>query len=340
MGKVQFALTAKLLINMHDLNNERAEEIRRVPLIFKTKDGYRLISEAVAVSGVMLKHWHAVYLARRAEELGVNLCPLCRRGEAIRVPSPNAVKMEWLRIDEETYKKYIDCLEKGTEEDLIKLCVGEDAHGFLRTEPTTLRRESLIKFSWLLPIYLEGIEMPPFRVVQHTRNIREVPEEPKELKKMQMPYPRSYADGVYGFASLCDLELVGTAFTYRRQVIDDNEKKRRQRAILEAFIPMLTGAFGASLARSLPAAKPLEVVAIVSKEAKIGFPAPVHPMYEDYFQLNEGLFRSFAKEFNVDLLICTYGIGQSKKEDKVEVKVVNDPAETIVTAIEYLGLRP
>ncbi|MCR8453605.1 MAG: DevR family CRISPR-associated autoregulator [Crenarchaeota archaeon] len=332
---MQFALTAKLLINMHDLNNEGAEEIRRIPLIFKTKDGYRLVNEAVAVSGVMLKHWHAVYLVRRAEELGVNLCPLCRRGEFIRVPPPDAVKKEWLHTDEETYKKYVNCL-KGTEEDLIKLCVGEDAHGFLRTKPP-LRRESLIKFSWLLPISLEGIEVPPFRVVQHTRNIREVPKD-EELRKMQMPYPRSYADGIYGFTSLCDLELVGIAFTCRKQAIDDNEKKRRQRAILEAFIPMLTGAFGASLARSLPAAKPLEVVAIVSKEAKIGFPAPVHPMYEDYFQLNERLFRSFAKEFNVDLLICAYGVGQPKKEDKMEIKIVDDPAETIVTAIEYLGL--
>ena len=335
---MQFALTAKLLINMHDLNNERAEEIRRVPLIFQTKDGYRLISEAVAVSGVMLKHWHAVYLARRAEELGVKLCPLCRRGEAIRVPPPDALSIEWLHTDEKTFEKYVKCLKEGTEEDLIELCVGEDVHGFLRTEPM-LRRESLIKFSWLLPVCLEGIEMPPFRVIQHSRNIREIPKEAGELRRMQMPYPRSYADGVYGFVSLCDLDLIGIALTCRRQVIDYDERRRRQKATLEAFIPMLTGAFGASLARSLPAVKPLEVVTIVSKEATIGFPAPVHPMYEDYFQLNERLFRDFAKEFNADLLICAYGIGQPAKEGKIEIKIVNNPAEAIITAIEYLGLN-
>ncbi|MEM4482121.1 MAG: DevR family CRISPR-associated autoregulator [Desulfurococcaceae archaeon] len=335
---MQFALAAKLLINMHDLNNERAEEIRRVPLIFQTKDGYRLVSEAVAVSGVMLKHWHAVYLARRAKELGIKLCPLCERGEAIRVPPPEAVREEWLRIDKKRFDEYVECLKKGTEESLVELCIGEDVHGFLRTEPP-LRRESLIKFSWLLPVYLEGIEMPPFRVVQHSRNIREIPEEPRELKQMQMPYPRSYADGIYGFISLCDLDLIGTAFTCRKQVINDDEKRKRQRAVLEAFIPMLTGAFGASLARALPAAKPLEVVTIVSKEATVSLPAPVHPMYEDYFQLNEKLFRSFAKEFNVDLLICTYGVGKPTKEDKIEIRIVNDPVEAITEAIEYLGLK-
>ncbi|MDW8004961.1 MAG: hypothetical protein RMI04_09145, partial [Thermofilaceae archaeon] len=101
---------------------------------------------------------------------------------------------------------------------------------------------------------------------------------------------------------------------------------------------MLTGAFGASLARSLPAAKPLEVVTITSKEASVGFPAPVHPMYEDYFQLNEKIFESFSKEFNVDLMICAYGVGQAREKGKLKVIVVNDPVEAIVKAIEYLGL--
>lgn len=334
---MQFAIIAKLLINMHDLNNERAEEIRRIPLIYQTGGGFRLVSEAVAVSGVMLKHWHAIYLAKRAKELNISLCPLCERGEAIRVPPPNAVTKEWLRVGEDVFNKYVECLKSGAEDDLIKMCIGEDVHGFLRTEPT-LRREALVKFSWLLPVYLEGIGAPPFRVVQHTRNIREVPEKPEELRRMQMPYPRSYADGVYGFVSLCDLELVGTSLTSRKQVLGDVERRRRQRAVIEAYIPMLTGAFGASLARSLPAAKPLEVVAITSKEAKVGFPAPVHPMYEGYFELNELIFRNFSKEFNVDLSMYAYGVGQAKAEGKFKVVAVNDPAEAIVKAVEYLGL--
>lgn len=344
---MQFALTVKLLINMHDLNNERAEEIRRVPLIYQVGNEFRIVDEAVAVSGVMLKHWHFIYLVERAKELKINLCPICERGESIRVPPPDAVTKEWLHVDDDDndrLKNYKQALE-GSEDDIIKQCVGEDLHGFLRTRPRVLRREALIKFSWLLPVYLGDVGIPtPFRVVQHSRNIREIPERPEELKQMQMPYPRSYADGVYGFTSLCNLDLIGFSLTSRKDVLNcDEEKKKRQRAALEAYIPMLTGAHGASLARALPASKTLEVTVFVSKNAKVSFPAPVHPIYEDYYQLNEKIFRGFAEAFGVDVQAYVYGIKVEKKEittkgGKFSVTPVEDPVSAIVEAIKYLGL--
>ncbi|MCC6019201.1 MAG: DevR family CRISPR-associated autoregulator [Candidatus Verstraetearchaeota archaeon] len=371
---MQFALTVKLLMNMHDLNNERAEEIRRIPLIYSTKDGFKLVEEAVAVSGVMLKHWHAAYLSERAKSLGINLCPLCKRGEAIRLPPMDIltrhkeegsaevqeeefkkelqkkskkeeevieVIKEWLKAKEEKeiekIKKYVKIIREGDEDAVIKECIGEDVHGFLRTRPP-LRRESLIKFSWLLPIYIG--DMPtPFRVVQHTRNIREIPKElPGEFKQMQMPYPRSYADGIFGFTSVANLDNVGVSFSNGKNVLDDEDKKKRVRALIEAFIPMLTGACGASLARALPAAKPLEVTVIVSKEAKISFPAPVHPIYEEYFDLNKGIFEGFSRVFNVDVTMYAYGTGKSERKDKFTIEIVGNPVEAFSKAIDYLNL--
>jgi CRISPR-associated protein Cas7/Csa2 subtype I-A len=340
---MQFALTVKLLMNMHDLNNERAEEIRRIPLVYSTKDGFKLVEEAVAVSGVMLKHWHAAYLSERAKSLGINLCPLCRRGEAIRLPPVDILTksrkevQEWLKVREEEFERYVETIGKGSEEEIVKMCIGEDVHGFLRTQPP-LRRESLIKFSWLLPICIG--DMPTqFRVVQHTRNIREIPEElPRELKQMQMPYPRSYADGIFGFTSVANLDNVGVSFSSGKNALDDNDKKKRMRALIEAFIPMLTGACGASLARALPATKPLEVTVIVSKEARVSFPAPVHPMYEEYFDLNKGIFESFSKVFNVDVTMYAYGIGKSERKDKFTIEIVENPVEAFSKAIDYLNL--
>jgi CRISPR-associated protein Cst2 len=360
---MQFALTVKLLMNMHDLNNERAEEIRRIPLIYSTKDGFKLVEEAVAVSGVMLKHWHTAYLSERAKSLGINLCPLCKRGEAIRLPpvdiltrhkeegsaevqeeskkenqkdSKKEVIQEWLKVEEKEFNEYVKIIRDGNEDDIIKMCVGEDVHGFLRTRPP-LRRESLIKFSWLLPIYIG--DMPtPFRVVQHTRNIREIPEElPEEFKQMQMPYPRSYADGIFGFTSVANLDNIGVSFSSGKNVLDDENKKKRVRALIEAFIPMLTGACGASLARALPAAKPLEVTVIVSKEAKVSFPAPVHPMYEEYFDLNKGIFESFSKVFNVDVTMYAYGIDKSERKNRFAIEIVGNPVEAFSKAIDYLN---
>jgi CRISPR-associated protein Cst2 len=363
---MQFALTVKLLMNMHDLNNERAEEIRRIPLVYSTKDGFKLVEEAVAVSGVMLKHWHAAYLSERAKSLGINLCLLCRRGEAIRLPPVDIltrhkeegsaeevreeefkkepqkkfkkeVIKEWLKAEEKEINEYVKIIGEGDEDAIIKRCIGEDVHGFLRTRPP-LRRESLIKFSWLLPIYIG--DMPtPFRVVQHTRNIREIPKElPEEFKQMQMPYPRSYANGIFGFTSVANLDNVGVSFSSGKNVLDDNDKKKRVRALIEAFILMLTGACGASLARALPAAKPLEVTVIVSKEAKVSFPAPVHPMYEEYFDLNKGIFENFSKVFNVDVTMYVYGIDKSERKDKFAIEIVGNPVEAFSKAIDYLNL--
>jgi CRISPR-associated protein Cas7/Csa2 subtype I-A len=335
---MQFALTVKLLVNMHDLNNERAEEIRRIPLIYMTKDGFKLIEEAVAVSGVMLKHWHAAYLSERAKSLGIKLCPLCERGEAIRLPPADALTEEWLKVSKDRFNEYKETIGKN-EEEIIKMCIGEDVHGFLRTAGTILRRESLIKFSWLLPVYCPIEDMlTQFRVVQHTRNIREVPKKPEALAQMQMPYPRSYADGIYGFTSVANLGNIGVSFSSRKEVLSENEKKKRIRAVIEAFVPMLTGACGASLARALPAAKPLEAIVIVSKEAKISFPAPVHPMYEEYFELNKGIFESFSKVFNVDVRMYAYGIGKNEVEGKFAIEAVENPVEAFAKAISHLNL--
>ena len=343
---MQFALTVKLLANMHDLNNERAEEIRRIPLIYSTKDGFKLVEEAVAVSGVMLKHWHTIYLSERAKSLGIKLCPLCERGEAIRLPPVDALTEEWLKVDKSRFNEYKETIGKD-EEEIIKMCIGEDVHGFLRTTGVPLRRESLIKFSWLLPIYIE--DMPTqFRVVQHTRNIREIPtssNEPeksktlKELAQMQMPYPRSYADGIFGFTSVANLDNIGVSFSSGKNVLDDKDKKKRVRALIEAFIPMLTGACGASLARALPAAKPLEITVIVSKEARVSFPAPVHPMYEEYFELNKGIFESFSKVFNVDVRMYAYGIDKNEVEGKFAIESVENPVEAFAKAIDYFNLQ-
>jgi len=338
---MQFALVAKLIINMHDLNNERAEEIRRIPLLYQTNQGFEFVGEAVAVSGVMLKHWHARYLTEVAKRYNVPLCPLCERGESIRLPPSDAITADWLHMSEMEKKNYLEMIE-GEEEKIIRGCVGEDVHGFLRTKPEPmLRREALVKFSWLLPVDIPEVRdnvgtSTPFTILQHTRNIREVPKEPRELKQMQMPYPRGYANGVYGFTSIADLKRVGFAFTCRKYVLNDSDINNRRKAVIEAYVPLITGLGGASLARALPASKPLEVITIVSREAKSSFPAPVHPIFNDYFDLTKDMFKDFSKLFDVDVSIYAYGVGKNEEVDKLKVEVVDNPLAVFTKALKTL----
>ena len=307
------AVSAKLILNLHDLNNERAEEIRRIPLIYELNDSYEFVEEAVAVSGVMLKHWHLAYMVALGKGR-VNFCENCVKLEGVRVRSG----------------------EKGSESEFIKKCVGEDVHGFLRAQPV-LRRESLIKFSWLLPCMLEEVyreigTTTPFRVLQHSRNVRT----PKEKRQEQMLYPRAYASGLYGFTSLVDLGNVGFSFTEQKQVLEKEEVKERRRLTVEAFAPMITGAFGASLARALPVAKPVEIICVVSSKP---LPAPVHPIYNNSYELNVKLYKGIAELFGSTVTINVWGREVKEvKENFFKVRSVDEPAAVFTRVIEDLGL--
>ena len=321
-------VTVKTLLNMHDLNNERAEEIRRVPIIYRKKDGkWEIFEEAVAISGLMVKRWHFANMVELGDK--DDFCRLCRNLEAIRIPS-----------------------EKGgtarSEIDIIEGCAGEDIHGFLRADPM-LRRESLIKFSWMLPLLnddiIETFGLPtPFRVVQHTRNIREITDKAanrmnvskEELRGWQMPYPRSYAAGLYGFVSLLDLEHVGYSFTDQSTIQDESKRMNRRRIAVQAYIPLITGACGASLARALPVADILEIITVLSNKP---IPAPIHPLYPDYVEENTKLYQSVSEAMHSNTIMYVWSKEKEYEEiekENFKLKVVEKPAEGFAEIIRHL----
>ncbi|MEM0050400.1 MAG: DevR family CRISPR-associated autoregulator [Nitrososphaeria archaeon] len=314
-------VAVKSVLNMHDLNNERAEEIRRVPIIYRDENGeWNVFEEAVAVSGIMIKHWHFAYMVTLGSKENVDFCDYCKRLEAIRVPSEKQegkktkegkeVELEENEAEASTEKK------ARSELDIISKCAGEDIHGFLRAKPS-LRRESLVKFSWMLPTpskeSIEKFGLPtPFRVLQHSRNVREIPSgAPEEVRQAQMPYPRSYANGIYGFVSILNLAHIGHSFTDDKDIEDKDKIATRKRIAVQAYIPMLTGAVGASLARALPVSDILDVIVIHSDKP---IPAPVHPIYPDYINENIKLYEGVSNALECD--ITMYQWSKEKTNEK------------------------
>ncbi|MEM2211357.1 MAG: DevR family CRISPR-associated autoregulator [Nitrososphaerales archaeon] len=347
---MQIALTAKIQLNMHNLNNERAEEIRRVPVLYKVKDkegkgAYKLVEEAVAISGVMLKHYHFANMVEFLQNNNGKLCLICSRREAIRVPSKEIKKEDlanWLGIKEndkllEDYTKII--WNKG-EDEIIKNCAGEDVHGFLRPNPP-LRRESLIKFSWMLPTYINELEdfgtPTPFTVLQHTRNIRNIPEKiSTELKQMQMPYPRAYGSGVFAFSSIADLGKVGYSFTSKNVVLEEEERVLRRKAIILGYVPLVSGLAGASLARALPSVKIMELICVVVMDTPVSIPAPTSPIYDDYYPDLVNIYKGFANLTKAKVKIFSYGF-QDKLDEIVEL--VNEPFDVFIKALKFFNLE-
>jgi len=328
-------------LNMHSLNTERAEEIRRVVMVVRLGKGeYKVLDDVTAVSGVMLKRFHLMNMVLLNESLNLEtgFCPVCRRGDGIRVLT---------KQDAETYaenrgisdNRWIDALG-GSEADIIEVCAGEDVHGFLRTQPP-LRRESLIKFSWLLPVpessLLEAENVTPTTILQHSRNIREIlDKDPKEVKRAQMPYSRPYSSGVYGFVSLVDLYHIGYSFSDMRSIQDNEEIWVRRYLAVKAYEPLLT-CQGANMARAIPATEVEEITLVWSS---CPLPAPIHPVYEGYIDKNIKLYKSYASDNSVEVRIYVWsehseGFEQSKT-DNFSLEYVEEPYMVFNEILEYL----
>ena len=281
-------LTFKVKINLHDLNNERGVgnyvDIRTVWTINSQGD----LRRVPAISGNMLKHWHFIFMKRYLESKGYNkFCKYCKQEEAYRVPPDDP------RIKQVSNPKDAGELEKI----FVETCAIEDAHGFLFPGGKgiiNVRRESRVKFSWMIPT--EGFEAK-IDTATHTRVARAAARE----EQQQMIFYKQYSSGIFGFSAAIDLSLIGYLHLRNSYISEQDAKIRREAAIM-AFLPLLGGEMGASLARAMPLVETLEAVAISSSKP---IPMPVPATYENYLEKNAELFRSLSKTID-DLSVFIY----------------------------------
>lgn len=291
MEKLGFlTLAVKLVVNVHDMNNEgsigQTTDIRMIRMV--GEDGKEL-SEAPAVSGRMMKHWHLAYMLREELQLGetAKLCEHCKVWEPERQPS-----------DEKTG---------------VEKCIICDSHGFLSAKKRivgedkgkNLRRSSCVSFSWLLPVI--GTDTPSKQVI-HSRVAHGVTEatqdvvqpasiensadlpidekldnktEEEKKKTSQMIFYKSYASSVYGFICSIDLDRIGKAID-GAGAIDSTEIKRRRKIAVKALFPMVMGAFGASQSHALPHTKCLGMLIALSNNTN-PLPNLISPIYNNGF---------------------------------------------------------
>lgn len=270
------AVAAKLVVNVHDLNNEgsvgQTTDIRMIRMV---DESGKQLGEIPAVSGRMLKHWHLAHVLR--EELSVGAPQLC---DKCKVWEP----------DRQT--------EATSEEGPVRECVICDLHGFLSTKTMGRppRRSSCVSFSWLLPVL--GTDTPSKQVVHsrvapsatETKSNQSKKDDPPEeepteeevkRRKTQMIFYKSYASGVYGMVCSLDLARIGTCLD-GSTVIDDTETKRRRQMAVRALLPVVMGALGASQSHALPHTRCLGLLAALSEKSR-PLPNLVSPIYSNGF---------------------------------------------------------
>jgi CRISPR-associated protein Cst2 len=333
VAELRFVMAYEGLLNVSSLNLERAAEIRKMPVIYWENGRLNFIPEVPAISGVMLKHWHFRNLVELSREDKDSLCFFCNQLQAIRIPPRKVQSYYGITYDKQ-------------ELELIRKCVGEDVHGFLVTEEKeALRRESCVWFSWAIGLPLISEEYRRIVVVQHTRNISNIPPDaPDEVRQLQMPYPRPYASDLFGFISVANISRIGVSYTDNLQAIDSNVRKRRQKNTILAYARMIQGEVGANLARGLPASIPIKVFLAASKRGMI--PAPVHPIYPNYLIKSAKLIKGAADLFGDEYRVRIYApyIDENVKKEITSILndtavFVDDPYRGFKDIISFLGLE-
>lgn len=286
---------AKLLVNVHDLNNEASTgnvmDIRTVAMI--DTDGKRF--EAPAISGRMIKHWHAALMRDIAVEKGLPLCDGCLRGEPVRPGryNPDTGSVRQVRM---------------AESEAVEKCVICDTHGYLiaqgaaaeegggrgrgkrgqreRAEQTDAgeaqekgasdRRNSRALFSWALPVLTA--EYATTQVV-HTRvSAKGQMGESQEAEAGQMLFYKSYASETLGLVATLDLERIGFVDSLQESRLDDEEWRDRVRVAIGAFRSLLSGRMGASLSHALPHVDCRELLVAISPQGPLAVPtSPIYP---------------------------------------------------------------
>jgi CRISPR-associated autoregulator DevR family len=222
-------------------------------------------SETDACSGSIAKHHHAVLLAEYLAASGIPLCQACRHRDGRRVAA---------LVERPEYKNL-------SIEQILQGCGLCDAHGFLVTAKNAnsqqgtearskLTKHSLVEFSFALGL--------PGRA-QETQHLFTRSGESKDEGQMLMKIPARSGD----YALLVRYTSVGIGvdtYRWRVAIVDDQQRRKRHRAILSALRDALLSPDGAMTATMLPHLTGLEGAIVVQSD--VGR-APMYSALKDDF---------------------------------------------------------
>jgi len=325
-------VTGRAIVNLHSANAEGAVgnymALSKMYIVRRTGNPERPyeVTEDIVISGNMIKHWHAIKTIERLVKDGHedDLCELCRRFVMFRTTLP-----------------------ENDEANIIQRCAIEDLHGFLQAirEERAVRRESIIKFAFMLPIEELRAE---YTAITHNRVVVTrsgyVPsrEEARKLFKAERAmevFKREYASGVYGLACTMDLAYVGVPLAnpiieengkFRPNiVIDKNKRKIRAKTTVLALADILTGRFGAASSRATPIMRTTELICAVSKQP---IPNLIHGFYMDYAEESSKVLSASLKSGLVkDLKVFVYGDKpvEALRAEELPIEVVGSPMDAL-----------
>ena len=271
------SIAARATLDMHSLNNEGGEgnqiQTRMVDIV--GTDGQ--MHNVNAISGDMLKHIQAQHFFELAREQQLPLCRGCATFNANRINADS----EWLA-------RSAQLTDREALTSLLHTCALDDAEGILITaDKRSLPRKSVVEFGWVVGVPQHVASDSYFHVKYASeRNKDRITTDATAREKDgsnlgQAIFHRPASSGIY--AIVCHLELgrIGYNDIAQEYVLDEAERNRRARALIQSVLHTFVELNGAMRATQLPHLVGLQGAITQSRSGAI--PAPLmSPLQDDY----------------------------------------------------------
>ncbi|MDQ7795015.1 MAG: DevR family CRISPR-associated autoregulator [bacterium] len=290
MGIVtSLALSARVTLNMHSLNNEGTEGNQQQTRMVHIIDGLGRRAVVNAVSGDMFKHILVEHLTPLLSEAGDRLSPGARKHDADRIQAGNPEFTDFCQKEQEfatpegkTEKRRARESEVMTR--MLQDCAVTDLAGALVTKPS-VGRKSVAEFGWVVGLPYDG-EGNPVTTTEQYFHVKYAPEGRgkatggETVAGQQAIFHRPASSGVYALICNLDIWRIGLNDITREFVVSRELRRTRARCLIEALAATLVKPTGAQRNTQNPHIVACEGAIAVSSRI---LPAPtVSPLADAY----------------------------------------------------------
>lgn len=285
------AISARLTMNLHNLNNEGTEGNQQQTRMVHVVDSTGKRRSVNGVSGDMFKRILVDHLIPLLDEAGQRLSPAARQHSPDRIVADYEPLQKLAGDKANSDARVMDLM--------IRECAATDIAGALLTDKRAVGRKSVVEFGWVVGLpdathteqYLH-VKYAPESRAKTTGKDEATEQAITSVAGRQALFHRPASSGIY--ALVCNLDLYRIGLNdITREYVSEVDRERRARTLLQALAATLVKPAGAQRNTQNPHIVGCEGIVAVSRSS---LPAPMlSPLDEAYRDEVEGCARALNK---------------------------------------------
>jgi CRISPR-associated protein Cst2 len=292
MARIEsFSMCARVTIDLHNLNSEGTEGNQQQTRMVHIIDQNERRAIVNAISGDMFKHILVEHLVPLLKEAGQPLSPGAAVHDADRINALNPEFVDFCEKEQEFTDNGKKVKRKAMESEIMTKmlvdCSLTDMAGALVTRGRSVGRKSVVEFGWVVGIP-EDANGQPLTVTEQYFHVKYAPEGRgtaaggETVAGRQAIFHRPASSGVYALICSVDLYRIGLNDITRRYVVDENSRRRRAIALIQALAATLLKPAGAQRNTQNPHIVDCKGV-LVTSATSLPAPtvSPLHPRYRE-----------------------------------------------------------